>query len=183
MREMSPYELFGLPKAFAVDLEALAERHQAALLKVHPDRFAGRPAAERRVAEQWSARINEAYALLKDPVQRAGWLCADAGRPLNAETDTRMPADFLMAQIERREALERASRPEDFAALAKAAAAEAAEIEGGLAQAIDVRRDWTSAVALARRLMFTERFASEVERAEAKARAQASKAAGSAGAA
>ena len=169
MRELSPFELFGLPERFALDMKALAERHQAALLKVHPDRFAGRPAAERRVAEQWSARINEAYALLKDPVQRAGWLCAAAGHPLNAETDTRMPADFLMAQIEQREALERARTPEDFAALKRAGGKEAADLEAGLADAIDQKRDWNAAVGLARRLMFTERFAREVERACAQA--------------
>lgn len=75
MAQMTPFELFGLKPAFKVDLEALHAAHERAILQVHPDRFADRPAAERRVAEQWASRINEAYAVLKDPVKRAVWLC------------------------------------------------------------------------------------------------------------
>ena len=71
MAQMTPFELFGLKPAFKVDLEALHAAHERAILQVHPDRFADRPAAERRVAEQWASRINEAYAVLKDPVKRA----------------------------------------------------------------------------------------------------------------
>ena len=80
MAQMTPFELFGLKPAFKVDLEALHAAHERAILQVHPDRFADRPAAERRVAEQWASRINEAYAVLKDPVKRAVWLCEAAGR-------------------------------------------------------------------------------------------------------
>lgn len=53
MAQMTPFELFGLKPAFKVDLEALHAAHERAILQVHPDRFADRPAAERRVAEQW----------------------------------------------------------------------------------------------------------------------------------
>ena len=48
MAQMTPFELFGL-SAFKVDLEALHAAHERAILQVHPDRFADRPAAERRV--------------------------------------------------------------------------------------------------------------------------------------
>ena len=99
MAQMTPFELFGLKPAFKVDLEALHAAHERAILQVHPDRFADRPAAERRVAEQWASRINEAYAVLKDPVKRAVWLCEAAGRSVGAETNTRMPTDFLMQQM------------------------------------------------------------------------------------
>ena len=58
MAQMTPFELFGLKPAFKVDLEALHAAHERAILQVHPDRFADRPAAERRVAEQWASRIN-----------------------------------------------------------------------------------------------------------------------------
>ena len=37
---MSPYELFGLPETYVLDETLLAERHLAAMQKVHPDRFA-----------------------------------------------------------------------------------------------------------------------------------------------
>lgn len=110
MAQMSPFQLFGMKPAFMIDEAKLEAAYQAAMMKVHPDRFADRPAAERRVAEQWSTRINEAFKLLKNPVKRAAWLCENAGRPIEAETNTRMPADFLMTQIMWREASSRATQ-------------------------------------------------------------------------
>ena len=92
---MSPYELFGLPETYVLDETLLAERHLAAMQKVHPDRFADRSAAERRVAEQWSAVINEAFETLKSPVKRAVWLAKKRGAEVETEGQVRMPADFL----------------------------------------------------------------------------------------
>ena len=155
MAQMSPFQLFGMKPAFMIDEAKLEAAYQAAMMKVHPDRFADRPAAERRVAEQWSTRINEAFKLLKNPVKRAAWLCENAGRPIEAETNTRMPADFLMTQIMWREALESGD----------AGAADAVRAEArGLAEAIDEKADWAAAVDLTRRLMFIDRFLEEAAR-------------------
>ena len=151
MAQMSPFQLFGMKPAFMIDEAKLEAAYQAAMMKVHPDRFADRPAAERRVAEQWSTRINEAFKLLKNPVKRAAWLCENAGRPIEAETNTRMPADFLMTQIMWREALESGD-------------AGAADVVRGLAEAIDEKADWAAAVDLTRRLMFIDRFLEEAAR-------------------
>lgn len=167
MRELSPFDMFGLPQRFALDQARLKAAHQQAILKVHPDRFADRPAAERRVAEQWSARINEAFALLMDPVRRAGWLCQKAGHPLNAETDTRMPADFLMAQIEYREALETAQTPEDVDAVLADARSRAEREVDALETLIDEKADWVNAAAAARRLMFIDRLIEEAKKRRA----------------
>ena len=86
---MSPYELFGLPETYVLDETLLAERHLAAMQKVHPDRFADRSAAERRVAEQWSAVINEAFETLKSPVKRAVWLAKKRGAEVETEGQVR----------------------------------------------------------------------------------------------
>ena len=132
--------------------------------KVHPDLFAGRSAAERRVAEQWSTRINECYELLKDPVKRGAWLCEAAGFPVEAETRTSMPADFLIEQMEKREALEAAESVEDARRLAAAAEGDFKRLAEEAAQAADDRRDWPAAVDAVRRLMFAERFLKEARR-------------------
>lgn len=71
-----PFALFGAEARFGIDLEKFGRARERALARVHPDRFADRPAAERRVAEQWTARINEAWDTLRDPVRRASWFCA-----------------------------------------------------------------------------------------------------------
>ena len=52
MAMLSAFELFGLPEKFAIDLEALEKAHERAILKVHPDRFAG----EVRMAYEASCR-------------------------------------------------------------------------------------------------------------------------------
>ena len=158
MAMLSAFELFGLPEKFAIDLEALEKAHERAILKVHPDRFAGRPAAERRVAEQWSARINEFFDVLKDPVKRAALLCVAAGHPVDAETITRMPADFLMEQMSWREDLDDAKDESAREAVRDKARARFAECESKLESAIDSEKDWTKAVDLTRRLMFIGRF-------------------------
>ena len=158
MAMLNSFELFGLEPKFAIDEAALKAAHDRAILKVHPDRFAGRPAAERRVAEQWSARINESYAALADPVRRAALLCESAGRPVGAETDTRRPVDFLMEQMSWREALDAARSEAERAAVRDRAEARRRETLAALVDAIDVRKDWDAAHDLTRRLMFIARF-------------------------
>ena len=163
MAQMSPFQLFGMKPAFKIDEAKLEAAYQAAMMKVHPDRFADRPAAERRVAEQWSTRINEAFKLLKSPVRRATWLCDNAGHPIEAETNTQMPADFLMTQIMWREALESGDVGSTEAVRAEAEEMRAT-VMSNLVQAVDMEADWSAAVDLTRRLMFIDRFLEEASR-------------------
>lgn len=75
-------------------------------LAVHPDRFATRSAAEKRVAMQWSSQANEAYRILKDPMSRARYLCELSGIDLQTETNTAMSPDFLFRQMSWHEQLD-----------------------------------------------------------------------------
>ena len=95
---------------FAQDRAALDARWKDLQREAHPDKFAAQGAAAQRVAMQWSVRINEAYQRLKDPLKRAAYLCELHGAPVNAENNTAMPAQFLMQQMEWREALDEAQR-------------------------------------------------------------------------
>ena len=110
--DATDFELFGLPQRFAQDRAALDARWKELQREAHPDRFAAQGAAAQRVAMQWSVRINEAYQRLKDPLKRAAYLCELRGAPIDAENNTAMPADFLMQQMEWREALDEAERRE-----------------------------------------------------------------------
>lgn len=159
MAKNNIFALFGLPARFAVDLPRLQAAHQAAMKKVHPDLFAARPAAERRVAEQWSTRINEAFQTVRDPIRRSTYLCEQAGHPVNAETNTSMPMDFLMMQIQWREALEAAAGDsEKMQAIDQMTTAQQNEYLHELGEAIDQKADWETAVELTRKLMFVRRF-------------------------
>lgn len=82
-------------------------------MAVHPDRFATGTASEKRVAMQWSARANEAYRVLKDPLSRARYMCESAGVDLQTETNTAMSADFLMQQMQWHERLDELSDDPD----------------------------------------------------------------------
>ena len=112
--QSNDFQLFALPERFAQDAAAIDARWKQLQREAHPDRFAAQGGAAQRVAMQWSVRINEAYRRLKDPLQRASYLCELRGAPINAENNTAMPAKFLIEQMEWREALEEA---EDEASL------------------------------------------------------------------
>jgi Fe-S protein assembly co-chaperone HscB len=40
-------------------------------VEVHPDSFAAKGGEQKRRAEDWSGRVNEAYQTLRDPLSRA----------------------------------------------------------------------------------------------------------------
>jgi len=112
---------------------------------------------------QWSVRINEAYQRLKDPIRRASYICELHGSAVNAENNTAMPPEFLLQQMEWREALDEV---DDVASLEKLQA----EVEAGRTRAlssldwlIDEKGDYPAAVQQVRALMFIERFAQDVE--------------------
>ena len=57
------------------------------------------------ISMQWATHANEAYQTLKKPLERAKYMLHLAGHDIQAETNTAMPADFLMEQMEWREAV------------------------------------------------------------------------------
>src|SRR5947209_6080946 len=111
------FELFGLQPGFELDAKALEVAYREIQSRVHPDRFAHAGDAERRASLQWTTRVNEAYRVLKNPVQRASHLLSLHGVDVAFETNTAMPAQFLMQQMELRESLENATRAKDVKSL------------------------------------------------------------------
>lgn len=158
------FELFGLPRRFALERAALDARWRELQAQVHPDRFASEGASAQRVAVQWAVRVNEAYQRLKDPLRRAAYLCELHGAPIDAEDNTAMPPAFLMQQLEWREALDDAAGADAVEALAGDVAAHRRDALAALAQTIDERADWPAAAQQVRALMFVERFAEDVDR-------------------
>lgn len=161
--QSTDFELFRVPMQFAQDRTVLDARWKELQREAHPDRFASQGAAAQRIAMQWSVRINEAYQRLKDPLRRASYLCELHGAPINAEKNTAMPTDFLMRQMEWREALDEAKTVQDMEEIAAKSSASAREQLLKIEQMLDVGRDFTAAAQQVRSLMFIERFASEVD--------------------
>ena len=133
--------------------------------RVHPDRFAHAGEAERRASLQWTTRVNEAYRTLKDPVQRAKHLLELHGVDVAFETNTAMPPDFLMQQMELREALEQAKDAAQLDQLRKQLRASGSSLENEIAEAIDKKKDYAGAAGLVRKLQFLDKLDSEIDAA------------------
>jgi molecular chaperone HscB len=159
------FELFGLAPAYAVEGEALERSYREIQSKVHPDRFAHAGAAERRASLQWTTRVNEAYRTLKDPVQRAKHLLELHGVDVAFETNTAMPAEFLMQQMELRETLEEAKDAAALDALRHDLKGQRQALDQAIAQAIDAKRDYRGASELVRKLQFLDRLDEEIDAA------------------
>ncbi|MEN9886655.1 MAG: putative co-chaperone, DnaJ family [Pseudomonadota bacterium] len=161
------FVLFALPEQFAQDRARVDAQWKALQRQAHPDQFAAEGAAAQRMAMQWSVRINEAYSRLKDPLKRAAYLCELRGAPIAAQTNTAMPASFLMQQMHWREELEESKSEDDLDALTDeldtGRRAELAAIETLLDGQGSGQSEFAQAAQHVRALMFMEKFGHELE--------------------
>lgn len=114
---MTPFQIFNLPIRFQIDLKQLEKHYFDVQKRIHPDRFASASEGEKRIAQQWTTMINDAYQKLLDPVKRAELICALKGHPVDAERSGGIDEAFLLDQLERREAIAEANEAQDEAAL------------------------------------------------------------------
>lgn len=160
------FSLFGLPARFDVDAEQLEQAWRAVAARVHPDRYATASAAERRVAMQWSARANEAYRQLRDPLLRARYLCEQAGVDLQTESNTSMDTDFLMQQMAWREMLdevrEQGGKGPAVDTLRTELRDAEAELQRSISTLLDQQRDAVAAAVKVREWMFVRKMSQEL---------------------
>ena len=164
---MNHFATFELPSTFALDVAALSTRYRDLQAAVHPDRFVNATDADKRIAMSRTVDINEAYTALKDPVRRAMHLLALVGVNGLDEKNTSMPADFLMQQIDWREALADARLKEDEERLDEMAA-ELASTVASLGDTFDAAyrgEHYASATTLARKMRFMQKLSEEVDSA------------------
>lgn len=157
------FELFGLAPRFAQDPSEVDARWKALQRQAHPDRFAAQAQAAQRLALQWAIRINEARQRLKDPLQRAAYLCQLRGVDIAAESNTAMPAAFLQQQIIWREALEEADSPQARQALHTQLHQAMQSGLGELERLLDQQGDVPAAAAQVRALMFVQRLLQQAQ--------------------
>ena len=158
------FELFGLPQQFDTDTNALDHTWKQLQKQVHPDQFSAQGAADKRLAMQWSVRVNEAYQRLKNPLRRAAYLCELNGAPIRAEDNTAMPHAFLIQQIQWREDLEEATDALAIEALQQQMAQEKQQLLQQCADTLDQQQDWAQAAQTVRALMFIERFEHDLDK-------------------
>jgi molecular chaperone HscB len=162
------FELLGLPVRFAVDAARLEHGYRELQSQVHPDRFAAASEPERRVAMQWATRANEAYRTLRDPLERARYLLHLKGYDTGEETNTSMPPDFLMQQMEWREAVAAGRAAHDARGLRKLhgeLSEERGEMLRLLERALDAEANFDAGCSLVRKLRFLEKLDEEIDAA------------------
>ncbi|MDY3332018.1 MAG: Fe-S protein assembly co-chaperone HscB [Pelistega sp.] len=158
------FSLLNLTPSFALDAEGLEKAWREASARVHPDRFATASAAEKRVAMQWAANINQAYEVLRKPVKRAAYLCELAGYSVDAENNTRMDTAFLMKQMQWREELEElAGDSAGLRALQATINSEEQALERCLTELLDSKKDYATACEKVRQLMFIAKLQQEIQ--------------------
>jgi len=166
--EKNYFQLFSLAQHCQIDGAQLEQQYRALQTLVHPDRSTHLSDAEQRVAMQRATLVNEAYQTLRKPIRRARYLLSLYGVDTQEETNTAMPMDFLMAQMEWREAVVDAQQSRDVAALEQLEARmqrETKELEAQLVVKIDTEKNYVAAAELVRKLRFMEKLAEEIHAA------------------
>ena len=161
----SHFELFGLPPVFSLDQEMLEKAYRDIQSQVHPDRFAHAGDAERRASLQLTTRVNEAFQILRTPVSRARHLLELQGVDVAFETNTAMPTEFLMQQMELREKLEEAKDSSSLDGLRKELSWGKRNLEKEIARQIDSEKNYKGAADLVRKLQFLHRLDEEIDSA------------------
>ena len=160
------FALFGLKRAYRIDPAQLDRAYHDVQGKVHPDRHAHLPEAERRLSMQWATQVNEAYRTLKQPLQRAHYLLRLAGADANHESNTAMSPEFLVEQMEWREAVAEAraaGNHHELEKLVQRLERASSAVRGEIEACLDARKDYVAAADAVRRLMFIEKLEYEIE--------------------
>lgn len=160
------FELLGLPARFAIDADLLDRNYRQLQSEVHPDRFATAPIAERLRSMQSATQVNEAYRALNDATARARYLLQMHGVDTAEESNTAMPGDFLMLQMEWREAIEDARNAKNIAALGKLKkelGQEAAAMHEQLQVYLDEELAYAQAAGLVRKLSFIDKLLEDID--------------------
>ncbi len=164
----SYFELFGLSQAFNIDLIALEKQYRKIQSAAHPDRFVSASSAEKLKSMQIATLANEAYQTIKKPASRAKYLLTLHEIDATKETNTAMPADFLMQQMEWREALEDSKYEKDITALdtlLHIMELEANDLTNSLTTLFDETKDLKSATDITRKLIFIDKVCEDINKA------------------
>ena len=159
------FALFGVTPAFQIDLNQLEKTYRDIQSQIHPDRFANQGETERRVSMQWATRVNEAYQTLKKPLNRADYLLQLNGVEALQENNTAMPPEFLVSQMNWREAIMDAQSAHDMNGLEELERElkEATQIlYQQIGQLLDADKNYQVAAENLRKLKFMEKLMVEI---------------------
>lgn len=142
MSTSDPFVTLGVPRRFSLDLKQLEQRYRDLSRTLHPDGHTQAAPAEKRIAAERAAEVNEAFRQLRNPQTRAAVLLATGGRIVDEHS--RADPALLLHVLELREELEQARDAPDRAArvlaLRDAVESQIATAERTLGDAFDRER-------------------------------------------
>lgn len=100
------FELFGLEPQLALDSQTLQKRFYELSRQLHPDRYGRRPEQERQYSLEGTAILNDAWRVLRDPVERAEYVLNQSGFHIAEQRTTDVPPELLEEVFELNMALE-----------------------------------------------------------------------------
>jgi molecular chaperone HscB len=166
---MDPFAILGFGRKYDIDLGAAERRHRELSRALHPDRYAGAGAAERKLTLAKAIEVNEAWRIVRDPIARAEALFTLAGVMVGEDREPKPSPALLMEAMDRREALAEAKANQDLAAIERLAGevdARRTEVEGELRKGFARGGKLDALVPLLGELRFHRRFLEEVSAIE-----------------
>ncbi|KAJ7492615.1 hypothetical protein FB451DRAFT_1219038 [Mycena latifolia] len=151
------HDLFALParpNPFVIDPVLLKRRFREAQAVCHPDTWASKGQHKQDIAQALSARLNEAYNALADPLRRAEYILEQNGLPI-AEGDQLDDLEFISEIMQMRESIDEAQDADELARIVDDNAAKIDETVGELEGAVG-REEWASVKDAAVRLKYLE---------------------------
>ncbi len=100
------FSFFGIEPQLALDAVFLQKRFYELSRQWHPDRHASRSAAERQLALENTALLNDAFRTLKQPVERAEYVLSQHGLATDEAASKKVPPELLEEVFEMNMALD-----------------------------------------------------------------------------
>ena len=172
---LTHFDRFELETRFTLDVEGLTKAFHYAQRLVHPDRFVSSTERERSFALQHSTVMNDAFRILKEPMQRAGYMLKLLGLDVDDDRSIKLSPSFLITILELRESLEELTGPDAHVERRRIQQSVALEYEEGLTR-LGTRLDAQQPIEpetlqnlgqLFAQLKYLRRVLEEIERLEA----------------
>eukprot|EP01029_Cantina_marsupialis_P024552 TRINITY_DN633_c0_g1_i10.p1 TRINITY_DN633_c0_g1~~TRINITY_DN633_c0_g1_i10.p1 ORF type:complete len:223 (-),score=36.87 TRINITY_DN633_c0_g1_i10:1050-1718(-) len=100
------FDLLEMPHSFKVNKKELDKSYRRLQKKLHPDLFSQTSSTEQDYSQMQSARINNAYHILRDPHKRAQYMLEIKGRDAFSSEDVRPDPGLLIEIFGYREILD-----------------------------------------------------------------------------
>jgi molecular chaperone HscB len=100
------FQFFGLTRQLHLDLDDLQKRFYQLSRTLHPDRYQRKSPAEQQYSLDATAILNDAYRVLRDPLQRAEYVLKQEGFEIGEQRSKDVPPELLEEVFELNMALE-----------------------------------------------------------------------------